>query len=351
MTSKRYTVRSLALLVFCGLVLFAGRAAACMVCIPFPEDTATDLLQRAEVVVLARENPDKPFSYLAREVLKGELGQPAIDLFVDSRTRRRLALYPEQAMVLARGGTTGTWQVLGYATPAYEDIVRKILARAPAWRNPEMRARFFMPYLAHEEQALHELAYLEVGRASYDTIREADVYVPSERLYRFLSDRLYLEWRALYILLLGIDANPDEANAIRTSIADMAQLNQKLNLSAWATALIEVDGVAAIEWLERHYLGWRERDPETVEEIVKALSVQGTSRRSQLRGRIAESYAVLIDTHPYLAGWAARDLAAWKDWRLADALAELRKSGSPLDSASAYAIDYYVGRARSSTSN
>ena len=71
----------------------------------------------------------------------------------------------------------------------------------------------------------------------------------------------------------------------------------------------------------------------------------------KLRERVAASYAVLIDTHPYLAGWAARDLAAWKDWRLADALARLRESGSSLDSASAYAIDYYLGRARSSMSN
>ena len=55
---------------------------------------------------------------------------------------------------------------------------------------------------------------------------------------------------------------------------------------------------------------------------------------------------MLIDVHPSLAGWAARDLTAWKDWRHADALEALREGGRQLDSASAYAIDYYVGRAR-----
>ena len=75
--------------------------------------------------------------------------------------------------------------------------------------------------------------------------------------------------------------------------------------------------------------------------------MQGASRGSRnFRPRIAEAYAVLVETHPSLAGWAARDLTAWQDWRLAGTLAALREHGAPLDSASAYAIDYYVGRAR-----
>ena len=212
---------SLAVLAVCCMALFSGHAAACMVCIPFPEDTATDRLLDAEVVVLARENPDKPFSYVATEVLRGELADPAIDLFVDSRTRRRLTLDPDRAMVLTRGIAGDSWQSAGYATLDYETMVREILARAANWLNPADRPRFFIPYLVHAEKVLQELAYLEVGRASYDTIREADPLVPAEQVYRFLSDRLYLEWRAMYILLLGIGASPDEAEAIRVSIADI----------------------------------------------------------------------------------------------------------------------------------
>jgi len=334
--------------------MFAGRAEACMVCIPFPEDTATDQLLRADVVVLARENPDKPFSFVAVEVLKGDLDNLAIDRFVDSTTRRRLALRPEHSVVLTLDAATKHWRSAGYGTPAYQALVREILAQAPSWNlsdRAENRATFFLPYLADADPAIHELAYLEVGRASYDTIRRADSVVPTAQVHHFLANPQYLEWHALYILLLGVDAHPDEEKAIRAAMESRAQFDSTLNLSAWATALIEIDGAEAIEWLEAAYLGAHGRKSDAVLEVVKALSVHGARKQSSLRQRIADSYAVLIQSHPSLAGWAARDLTSWNDWRFAGALAELRESPLKLDGATAYAIDYYIGRAQSVASN
>lgn len=335
------------------LAMFGGRTEACMVCIPFPEDTATDQLLQADVVVLARENAEKPFSYVTVEVLKGVLDDPAIDLFTGSSTRRRLALNPDHAVVLTFSSAANNWRSAGYANPAYKALVSEILAHEPIWQRSgasESRATFFAPYLADADSAVSELAYLEVGRASYDTIRQADSFVTTEQVHRFLDNAQYIEWHALYILLLGVDAKPAEEKRIRAAMARGAQFDQTLNLSAWATALIEIDGEEAIDWLEAVYLGKPGRDPDTVLKIVKALSVHGARDRSVLRRRIAESYEVLIQTYPSLAGWAARDFTAWGDWRFAETLAELRKNGSAIDGATAYSIDYYVGRAQSNTS-
>lgn len=130
-----------------------------------------------------------------------------------------------------------------------------------------------------------------------------------------------------------------------------AQFDRTLNLSAWATALIEIDGAEAIDWLEAVYLGAHGRKSDVVLEVVKAFSVHGAPKQSSLRQRIADSYGVLIQSHPSLAGWAARDLTSWNDWRFAGALAELRESPLKLDGATAYAIDYYIGRAQSNASN
>ena len=127
-----------------------------------------------------------------------------------------------------------------------------------------------------------------------------------------------------------------------------AKFEQALNLSAWATALIEIDGEKAIDWLEAHYTGAPDRDPKEVLEIVKALSVHGARQYSGLRERIAKSYAALIQTHPSLAVWAVRDLTYWNDWRFADTLSRLRESNSPMDGATAFSIDYYLSRARRS---
>jgi len=331
-----------------------GTATACMVCIPFPEDTVTDRLLKAGVVVLARENPEKPFSYSAIAVLKGKLEDPAIDLFLNSKLRRRLAVNPGQSVVLAFDELTSHWLNVGYASPTYEALVHEILARAPTWKpafGQETRARFFLPYLADEDPTVRELAYLEVGQASYDLIREADSIVPRQQVQAFLANPLYLEWHALYILLLGVNAEPGEIEQIRQAMTSKAEFDQSLNLSAWATALIEVDGEAALDWLDTAYLGKSDRHADHVLEVVKALSVQGARPWSELRQRIAESYGVLIQTHPSLAGWAARDLVAWQDWRFAKKLELLRERSPNMDGATAYAIDYYVGRARSTSLN
>jgi hypothetical protein len=350
---KHYIRRLLGLTLVCSAIA-AGPAMACIVCISLPEDTMTDRLLKAEVVVLARENPEKPFSYAATAVLKGELEDSAIDLFLNSSLRRRLSVNPGHAIVLAFDEATNHWQSVGYASPSFEALVKEILARAPAWEqstDQETRAQFFLPYLADEERAVHRLAYLEVGQASYDLIRMADRFVTKQQVQAFLADPRYLAWHGLYILLLGVDAGPVEADRIRQAMASYAQIDLWTNLSAWATALIEVDGVAAIDWLEATYLANSSRHPDAVLEIVKALSVHGARPQSGLRPRITQSYGLLIESHPLLAGWAAHDLTAWEDWRFAEILGQLRERNTAIEGATAYAIDYYVGRARSTGLN
>ena len=91
-TLYRFLRRALGVLF--AAMLMSGQANACQVCIPVPEDTAADHIISAGAVVLARENPERRFTFLAAEVLKGELGQPEIDLFVNSTTRRWLEARP-----------------------------------------------------------------------------------------------------------------------------------------------------------------------------------------------------------------------------------------------------------------
>ena len=192
--------------------LYGGPALACMVCIPFPEKTATDRLLEASAVVLARENPGKPYSYASIETLKGKIDRPAISLFLDSATRRRLSVNPDDAVVLGLDGSNGQWTMISYATPAYQALVEDILERSTDWRqlgSSESRAAFFLSYLTAPDFRIHNLAYLEVGRASYGLIRRADTIVPATQIHRFISDPKYLEWHALYILLLGVDANAE----------------------------------------------------------------------------------------------------------------------------------------------
>jgi hypothetical protein len=337
-----------------------------------------DQLLSADVVVLARENPDKPFSYAIVEVLKGDLDEPDIDLFLDSTLRRRLHTNPERSVVLVRsvqarsaatarttvarpvfrnpggGEVPGTWRSIGYASAEYEALVRDILAQADPWRNRtslDARGRYFLPYLSGPERSIRDLAYLEVSQASYDVIREADRFVPAEQLYEFLSDPLYFQWHPLFILLMGIEASPEEEDSIRAAVTSRARLDSTVNFAAWAAALIEVDGIEAVAWLEQTYLGDASRSPESVMEVFKALSMHGGRERGVLHERIVRSYGLILQAHPALAGLVARDLFAWNDWRYAGEFAELVESPVATNSIDALLIQSYLRRAQAGLSS
>lgn len=352
------------------LGIAASRAVACIVCIPYPETTAVDNLVGSEVVVLARENPEKPFSYRAIEVLKGELENPDIDLFLDSLTRRRLMHDPDRAVVLTRTATASTtaapglrsfaaptqkndqWKSLGFASERYEALVREIVDRAPSWKTANTaddRGAFFMPRLEDPEPRIRELAYLEVGQMPYARIKTSDGYVSSEgvRAFVFSQDPRYYEWKSLYVMLLGVNASAQEKTAIRANMTSLARFGISKNISAWATAFIEIDEAEAVDWLTAQYFRRKNRDVDELVEIVKAMSVHGGNGHVHLRDRYARSYSILLDTYPSMAGWIAKDLADWEDWRLAARLSDMTASGQPLDDAASFAVALYVSLAES----
>lgn len=344
--------------VFFSFTLLVSPANACQVCIPVPQSTVADKIIAADAVVLARSNPQDPFSYRAVKILKGTLTEPEIDLFVDYSSRRWLAGSPDRAVLLVRknsGESDQEWKALGFATPEFEKVVQEILARSPQWRGGAdaamRRATFFMPYLASKERKIHDLAYLEVGQAPYDLLRRADRFVSPKQIKTFLSNLQYLEWQNLYILLLGVEASEAEAEHIRRKMKTLTETGNSLHLAAWSTALIEVDGSTGIDMLEREFLAQGTVDRERVIEVMKALSVQGSLDQSPHRARIVEAYDVALQGHPELAGRIARDLAAWQDWSLMDALSHLRADGPELDNASLFALDYYLGVASAACRN
>lgn len=338
--------RIFAVLLACGLCLIAGSAHACVVCIPYPKRTHADILIESESVVLARENPDRPFSYRSIEALKGAQRGAEIDLFLDSQTRRSLAAYPEWSVVLARKDAKSGWRNLGIADLDYAALVRTVIARGQQWASAEGREDrldFFEKRLGHANAKIRTQAYLEIGRAPYARIRAAAAAVPRRRLRGFLEDWRHIEWHALYILMLAQSDHADDRALIRRRFELAARHRLTRNLSAWATAYIEVDGRQAIDRIEDIFVRGRERRQDELVEIAKALSVHG---RLHLRNRIVQSYAALIDRYPVMAGLVARDLTAWKRWDLADRFAALSEKAVDLDLSASYAIDYYVRKAR-----
>ena len=335
-----------------GLVLLAGlfaqAAHACQVCIPMPLKTLADQLLEADALVLAREDPERPFHYATVEVLKGEPGNAPIDAFLPSMERRLLARYPQRHMLLARAEPGGDWSALGIADADYERVVRRILKHVGHWRPGEtdnrQRLAEFTPLLGHADSRLHQLAYLEIARAPYAEIRRIATEVPIETVRDMLDNPQYLEWRSLAILMLAQSERPADRERIRRTFADKQRLGSTINLTAWATAYLAIEGAGGVEHIRRWYLTPADRTREELQQIVEALSA-AAGAEAPMREPVAAAYRALLGTQPSLAPDVVRDLIAWRRWDFVEQMQDIRKTIARQDPPGAYAIGRYLSSA------
>lgn len=305
------------------LLLAGGPGWACNICLPYPSNTALDYALESETLVLAREDPKRPYSFKPIEVVKGLYDGSVIPLLVDSTTKRMLDSHPNHKVVLARNKTI--WRNLGYASEVYEDVIRELVFRRrfEVEKYSLERALFFVPYLGHSDRQLSELAHLEVARAPYSVIRVLNSPVSREKIYSVLRNIAYMEWQALYILMLGSSDRPDDVAFVLRRLQTAAKFDMVLNLSAYLTAYIEMAGQKGIDFAKNEFLAKRHRDKTVVIETLKALSIQGREGRIELRSQIIEAYGDLLVNQPELAGYVAKDLTDWQQTQFSSAMARL----------------------------
>ena len=325
-------------------LLWAGAAGACQICIPLPERTLADRLLDSDAVVLAREDASRPFQYQAVETLFGEPGDAPVDLFLHSEARRMLAADPQRAMVLTHSARDGSWSTLGFTTPELERVLRAVLAQVGRWRPRETdnreRLDWFAPLLGHPDKRLHELAYLEIGRAPYAEIRRLAPRIAPETLDEMLDSPKYFEWQSLAILMLGESDQEHDQVRVRKTIADKARLRSTTNLSAWATALVALDGAAGIDQLARLYASDPGRSREELDAVLQALSVHANAR-PELRGPVAAVYRLMLEQQPAMAPAMVHDLIAWRRWDFAERIRAIRQARAS-DPLAAYALGLYL---------
>jgi hypothetical protein len=325
--------------------LWAPSARACVLCLPYPKKTSADYIVESDTVILARENPASRFYYTPVETLKGHYDGDAIPLLVDSTTARELQLQPALRVALAQDRPGGTWRRLALAGSEYQAVMRVAAGWTVGSKTLRERALFFAPYLRNQDRALAELAFLEVARAPYATIRELRGTIARENIYRVIRDFTRVEWHGLYILMLGMSDRDDDLAFVRRKLETAAKYGIAINLGAYATAWIEMVGADAVNVLASEYFAGSGRSSAELLEIVNALSVQGKYARIELRTVIIDAYGLLLEQHPELAGYVAKDLYDWKVTRFVPRLREILNSSVGLDEASQLALAVYLSRA------
>jgi hypothetical protein len=329
--NSRWLIR--ASLSLAWLWLTGAAVDACQICIPFPQKSAADHLIESEFVVLVREDPERPFHFVAVEVLKGSPGPGKIDLFLDSSTRRQLSMRPEQSVLLAKDGRSGEskWRRIGLMDDAFSPVVKETLALADAWEeDPAKRVAFFAKRLGDADPQVRTLAHLELARAPYAEIRKYGDVISRETIHAFLGQLRYVEWHPLYILLLAQSGQPEDAVRIRKSMESAARFGTTLNLSAWATALVEIDQEKGVQILEEDYLSRSERSVKELRAVCTALSVHGANGAEALRNRIVNAYGLALESHPEMAPELVRDLLVWQRFDHTDRVAKAASARPPV---------------------
>jgi hypothetical protein len=334
---------ALVALTLVGAFAVALPARACVICMPYPQKTAADQIVESDTAVFARENHEQPFTFAPIEVLKGRYDGGPIPLLLDTATSRELNANAALAVALVQDHAGSAWTRLGAGGPEYQAVLREVAQGEIATMTPAKRAKFFAPYLRSKAHALAELAFLEVARAPYASIRDLRTGIAREVIYSRINDLFHVEWHSLYILMLGMSDRPDDIAFVRGKLNAATRFGMTANLAAYATALIEMDGEAAVRLLAGEYFtGAVHGDAELVE-VVKALSVHGNEGRAELRAAVIDAYGALLDVRPALAGYVADDLFNWNATHLGPRMRAILDAGFVVDEASKLAVMAYVG--------
>lgn len=329
----------------------AASATACAFHTYLPERTVIDWLLETENVVLARPAPEDPFRFEAVEALEGTLEQADLPTLVDSSTRRRLAVNPDDTVLFARdGGGYGPFQRLAYVDEAYREMLVEVMAKKSDWIMGDDQARFqyFADLLGHPEPALRDLALRELDRASYDIFRSLELAPEAGPILRDLWRVDQIAFAPIRILLLGLSDDPAAREAIREGLEQAAKSGGAANtLGPYATALVELDGVDGVARLKEKFLLNQNVDGDALELAVEALAIHAGAGPEGLRAQILETLGEFIDARPENADMVARQFSFRYDFGMGPALEELMKSGRVKSARTLIPISAYVMTARS----
>lgn len=328
---------------------FAATAHACAFDLTKPESTAIDWIIKAEALVLARPDPENPFSYKVVKVLRGEENNYDLPFLVHSLYRTTLTQNPEDT-VLFRKTTNDSWAQVAYVDPDFNDVLDTTLANLEPWKDdyPISRFAIFEALQTSTNPRLRELAIRELDKAPYKMLRTLDLQFATEDLLANLWTPVGYPFQPIRVLLLGL-SNDDRA---RKEIYGYFTRNQDRdwanNIGAFTAALIELDGIAGVEFLDRTLLSDQRQPLDKLEGVISALAVQRGAAPQDVRQTIDQVLARLVEARPQLAPVVAQQFSTFSDWSQAAPLEKLVRERRLLTTTDLMMVSVYVAQARGS---
>ena len=279
------------------------------------------------------------------EVIRGDfpLGGTIDPAWVDPVD---LGAASSKPLLLIRARNWQSWASLGAIGTEHAAWLRKLAASAPTTKMTAAEWQehlvFVLPYLENAEPMVAEIAYGELARAPYSSLRSLKAHLDVSALRQWAGDPRLAKRQSLYTLLIGIAGDTSDAVRIEERLDAAWKAKDTTNLGPMLAADLELRGPSRMAWIDAKYMGERDRTTRELQAVLLALSVQGTANATIPRERVIESYRIFIDVHKALAGFVAQDLATWNYWGAGPDYLALLRSDLAQHPASRYAMLSYL---------
>lgn len=313
---RRFAASSL-LLALSLLVATPQHVAACSFHVSLSGNTLSRQIADSVELVAMRPSEQNPFQFEAVEQLKGIRSDSIPPHLVDSSTRRQLAANVNHAVLFARG-SDGQWTRLMLLDEDRRRIAQELLANSSSWASPGGAAGkrdYFAALLSHPATDVQHLALRELDAMSYEVLRDGTYPLTADELLSGIVDLQSMAFAPIKILVLGIMGGRDAEQAILDRLEGLAVSGSSLNLGAWISAGIEAAGLHGIDKFEREFLNLERALSDTqLLEIVRALSVQSTSGKPELRTALDDTIRRIVGQYPEAGPMIAQVFAQASDW-------------------------------------
>jgi len=313
-----------------GLLLLCASflAAACPLCLGGLRPSTAQQLVALQHSVLALPSPDGS-SYRVVEVIKGE--RPSGGIIEGAAVQVDAAVANGRApLLLARDDSWPMWISFGAIGAEHAGWLRRLAIgkralemNANEWRG---RVALMLPYLENPEPLVGEIAYGEFATAPYAALLTVKSRLAAQKIRKWLADPKLEARQPLYILLLGIAGNGEDAAGIERRLDAAWKSREATNLGSMIAADLQLRGQSRMAWVDAKYLADPKRSTPEIEAALLALSVHGNANGVIPRERVIQSYWVFMKEHKDIAGYVAQDLAAWQYWDAVPEYAALMKS-------------------------
>lgn len=311
----RWSNRILAMALSGALSVSATQQAlACAFHGYIPNSTLVDLLLETEQVIVARPSAPRSAKYSPVETLMGP-NVTNIPIRVAPDMQARHFRNPEGTVLLMRDGSYGPWMEMAFLENGYREIIDHVMRHQSAWLlgRYEGRLRLFSQHLNDPNPDIRRLALREMDRAPYVALKRAripDIQNLKQELETGQPDLMPIR-----ILLAGLSKDRTYTPVLNDRL-DVAVRRDTPYLSAYATALIELNGKSAVEDLTNRYLRTVQTPSDAQERLLQALALQYKSTRGATRRAITREVASLVREQPAYAEMVARQFGPQTSGRL-----------------------------------